>query len=368
MPPSTPSQDILSDCRFCSQVSQANGEDPIGSADPFDYFLVMEVKQPWPVKLFQESPMLQPLMSLVKNLILDHGVRLKPIAIAPDPDYSQPGHTRILKFSRPSGAFAQFDRQEFLVPDAEATALATALLQQLMKESVDLTRFHPYQQSTTPIRDLLICTHAQVDAACGKFGIPLYRTLRQEYASLKDHPLRVWQATHFGGHQFAPTLVDLPQGRFWGHLEPDILDVLIRREGPVSKLSPFYRGWSGLSKFEQIAEREVWMQEGWEWLTYPVKGQILTQDTGGFRTHLYNLLRLVPSKLIQFLLKQRSASAATWAKVRLEFMAPDQEQIQAYEARVEISGAVMSASKSGNDMEIKPVRQYRVSQLAKVQS
>jgi hypothetical protein len=368
MPSSKTSQDILSDCRFCSQVSKANGEDPIGSADPCDYFLVMEVKQPWPVKLFQESPVLQPLMALIRDLILEHGVRLKPIAIAPDLEYSQVGYTRILHFSRPSGAFAQFDRREFWVPDADVIPLATLLLKQLLQESVDLSQFQAYQQSTNHLRDILICTHAQVDAACGKFGIPLYRTLRQNYAAVEHYQLRVWQATHFGGHQFAPTLVDLPQGRFWGHLEPDILDPLIRQEGPVSKLRPFYRGWSGLSKFEQIAEREIWMQEGWQWLNYQVSSQMLAQDKGGFKTYLYHLLQWLPSKRIQFLLKQRLTSAITWAEVRLEFMAPNTEQVQAYEVRVEAAGAVMSASQSQKKMEIKSVHQYRVSQLTKVQS
>ncbi len=43
-----------------------------------------------------------------------------------------------------------------------------------------------------------------------------------------------------------------------------MLDLLVHRNGPVADLHPFYRGWCGLKQFEQIAEREIWMQEGWQ--------------------------------------------------------------------------------------------------------
>ena len=35
--------------------------------------------------------------------------------------------------------------------------------------------------------------------------------------------LRVWQSAHFGGHRFAPTLIDLPIGHLWGHLDEEKL-------------------------------------------------------------------------------------------------------------------------------------------------
>ena len=39
-------QDALVDCRFCSLVSKANGEDPIGTAGTADHWLVVEFAQP----------------------------------------------------------------------------------------------------------------------------------------------------------------------------------------------------------------------------------------------------------------------------------------------------------------------------------
>lgn len=44
------------DCRFCSVVSKANGEDPIGTAATADHWLITEIPQPWSEKLFMEDP------------------------------------------------------------------------------------------------------------------------------------------------------------------------------------------------------------------------------------------------------------------------------------------------------------------------
>ena len=38
---------VQADCRFCSTVSKANGHDPIGSALPYDQWLIIEIPQPW---------------------------------------------------------------------------------------------------------------------------------------------------------------------------------------------------------------------------------------------------------------------------------------------------------------------------------
>ncbi len=248
------------DCRFCSLVSQANGEDPIGTAGTCDHWLIIEISQPWPQEIFEKNPTTRALIGLFQELVFNHGIKLKPILIAPDREYSHPEFTRVFYYYRPAKLFSQFEKQEFIVPETKATALVefivpetkatalvTAIFQQLMQQPNDLSEFQQYQQQTSDIRELMVCTHAQVDLACGRFGTPIYRQLRKKYANEK---LRVWQTTHFGGHQFAPTLIDLPQGCFWGHLKPDVLDLLVQRNGSVFGLRQYYRGWTGLSKLE----------------------------------------------------------------------------------------------------------------------
>jgi hypothetical protein len=332
---------LTTNCRFCSLVSKANGEDPIGTAGTCDYWLIIEVLQPWPQEIFEENPTIRSLIPLFQELVSNHGIKLKPILIAPDREYSYAGFTRVLYYYRPAKLFSQFEKQEFIVPETKATALVTAIFQQLMQQPNDLSEFQQYQQQTSDIRELMVCTHAQVDLACGRFGTPIYRQLRKKYAPASNGKLRVWQTTHFGGHQFAPTLIDLPQGCLWGHLEPDVLDLLVQRNGSVFGLRQYYRGWTGLSEFEQIAEREIWMQSGWSWLDYLKAGKVLAME------------------------EVTQGNNPNWAEVRIDFV--DGSTTGAYEARIEGCGEVMSALNSAKQMEFKAVKQYRVSHLVKVE-
>jgi hypothetical protein len=322
-------------CRFCSEISQANGEDPIGSAIAVEQYLIIEAPQPWPVEIWIEpEPMPQGVLDAL-SFVWEHGRTIRQLAIAPDQDYSIPGYKHVFHYRRPAGVFAEYDKQEFIVPDAEIGALALALI----KEPGKLPDFEQYRQKSNHIRELLVCNHGNVDAACSKFGYPLYKKLRSEYAAITNSNLRVWRCSHFGGHQFAPTLVDLPQGRYYGHLKPEILDLLVWNHGSVKELYPYYRGWGGLSKFGQIVEREIWMQAGWNWLEYQKSGQVIAHDQ----------------------INQE------WADVRIDFTTPDGSKSGAYEAKVEVSGYVMTAFSSGENEPLEKIKQYRVSHLVEVE-
>lgn len=336
-------QFLTTDCRFCSLVSKANGEDPIGTAGTCDYWLIMEIPQPWSQNIFEENPTLKSLLGLFQELVFQHGIKLKPILIAPDREYSDVGFTRVFYYYRPAKLFSRFEKQEFIVPENKVVALVTAIFKQLMQQPNNVPEFTQYQQQTSHIRELMICTHTQVDLACGRFGTPIYRKLRKEYAPASNGKLRVWQTTHFGGHQFAPTLIDLPQGCLWGHLEPDVLDLLVHRNGSVSGLREYYRGWTGLSEFEQIAERKIWMEFRWSWLNYLKAGKLLAME------------------------EVAEGQKADWAEVRIDFATTDSSTTGAYEARIEVCDEVMSAFNSAKEMELEVVKLYHVTRLVKVE-
>jgi hypothetical protein len=349
----------LADCRFCSIVSKANGEDPIGSAPDAQHWLVVELPQPWSAQVFQEDPAVQPVFALIKKLVL-RGIKLRPIAIAPDRQYSQPGYRRILYYRRSADVFYEFELLEYLVPEPEAMALAIALLRSLEKRQYAsaLTPFEPYRQQSQT-RDLLICTHGNVDAACARFGFPIYEQLRRDYGSDR---LRVWRCTHFGGHQYAPTLVDLPSGRYWGHVEPGMLDALVYQRGTPTDLYPYYRGWAGLGKFEQILEREIWMREGWDWLDYGKQGRVIQLGEPWLKTLLRNLLRWLPSGRLRLFL-EHSQHDAKWAIVQIAYQSEDGKISGVYQGRVAIKGQIMTAIRSTKKMDLVPVNQYQVSDL-----
>ncbi len=358
---------LFETCQYCSQVSKHNGEDPIGTAGTADHWLIFELPQPWRKGMFETDPLINQMIPLIKKLFFWRGILVRPIAIAPDCEYSDPHVVRAIHYWRPRKYFAQYSKHEYLVPREQGDQLAIALLHNLLQQNNDLQAFEQYLQASQLIRDLLICTHTQVDLACGRFGTPLYRQLRKDYGHIEH--LRIWQSTHFGGHQFAPTLLDLPLGQFWGHLDPDILDVLISRAGPLETLRPYYRGWAGLSKFEQIAEREIWMRIGWDWQHVPKTGRIQSKSLTGLRKILYPILRYVPLKILQLWLEQWTSNAA-WVDVEISYQESQTSNIGRYVIRIMKDNIVTSARKSApsreDSVEIVPIQQFKVGRVEKI--
>jgi hypothetical protein len=380
-----PTPDRLTDCRFCSEISKANGEDLLGTAGTADYWLVIERPQPWTEATFKENPKIAPLLQLFKQLFMKHGILMRPILIAPDLTYSQGGETRIIYYARSQPQFNQFEKQEYIVPEPDFPRLVTAILKQLMQQPNELEAFKAYRQDTRHIREILVCTHGNVDTACARFGFPIYETLRKNYAKNDDgkndagnngeqsqhnsptSPLRVWRCSHFGGHKFAPTLIDLPSGRYWGHVQSETLDPLVHQTGDVKSLRPHYRGWAGLGKFEQIAEGEIWMAEGWDWLAYRKSGRTVRKGLTGLKRWVYPIVHWIPLKRVQVFLEQWT-SQATWAEVEIDFSSPDGRIAGTYRARIEAIESVVTAAaspKSGEAMVLQPVPQYRVQSLVK---
>ncbi|MEM7552934.1 MAG: sucrase ferredoxin [Cyanobacteria bacterium P01_A01_bin.84] len=366
----------IDDCRYCSVISKANGEDPLGTAEFYHHWFIFEVPRPWGDALWDYPP-LEYLMKISSKLILQKGEIIKVVMVAPDKEYSQEGETRVIHYYHPKRKFAEFEKQEYILPNLDKVI---SLLDAILYHPKKLDKFNIYSQNTKHIREMIVCTHTKVDLACGRFGTPIYRKLRQDYASKANGNIRVWQSSHFGGHQFAPTLIDLPTGRLWGHLDDDILDSLIwhhdsGQEQLLKQLRPYYRGWTGWGKWLQITEGEIWLNEsllgkGCEWLNYYKKGQIIEVGGIGIKKYLVSILNtilnFIPSQRIQIIC-DRLIKKATWVKVRIKFTAPDGSRSGEYRAKVIENGKVMSAKDSAssrNDkLHLKPVKQYQVTNL-----
>ncbi|MFP4008834.1 MAG: sucrase ferredoxin [Spirulinaceae cyanobacterium] len=319
-------------CRFCCETSQQNGEDTLGTLFPFDSWCIIEAKQPWKYKIWMEAnPIPQTVLDLFREIHQAQKIKLRQLAIAPDPEYSRPNYTRILHYSRPSQFFAQYDKKDYLIPSEWVAELILALY----KQPKQLAKFDQYRQDTDKTREILVCTHGNVDAACARFGYPIYKQLRQDHTT--PH-LRVWRCSHFGGHQFAPTLVDMPSGRSWGHLKPEILPQIINRQGNISELRPFYRGHFGLPPFAQMVEGEIWLQKGWEWYDYAKAGQVLEVNED-------------QTKVI----------------VQIDFTSPDLQQQGRYHAVLQQTQTVMTQYQT-EDATLTPVPQYQVSELKRVEA
>ncbi|KPQ36593.1 MAG: Uncharacterized protein conserved in bacteria containing thioredoxin-like domain [Phormidesmis priestleyi Ana] len=364
------SQPLDQPCRYCSETSRANGEDPIGTAVTAKLWLFIEVPQPWAKNPWgnESADLLELFQQIERDPQLWRELRI--LAIAPDKTASTKGDRHVFFYRLPKGAACAYTQQHYHVPISALCALVRSLIWPSVQLAVPAPfrppdpsqpdPFKPYLQPA-PSRTFFVCTHTSYDTACGRFGTPIYRTIKKRYAQAN---LSVWQTTHFGGHHFAPTLIDFPTGQFWGHLVPEVLDTLVYRQGDVTQLQQFYRGWSGFEPWAQIAERSLWMRQGWNWLTTPRSAQFIRQDPGRFTHRLARwILSWIPTNKAQVLLKKLTKKL-TWAEVEITWEATDQPRKSPspsrYRARVKMSHEVVSQMRSGTTAPLTRVPQYRV--------
>lgn len=97
---------------------------------------------------------------------------------------------------------------------------------------------------------IAVCTHGVRDRCCALYGGAMFDALRGAAGGAVD----VREASHLGGDRFAPTVLALPSGHMYGHLEPDDAPALIdaAHGGPV--LRSRFRGSLWLDPLEQLAE------------------------------------------------------------------------------------------------------------------
>lgn len=157
--------------------------------------------------------------------------------------------------------------------------------------------------------------------------------------SIASDTVRVWRVNHFGGHVFAPTLLDMPKGDSWAFVDEDVADSIATRSGDLDDVTRRYRGWSGCdTRFAEAAERAVWQREGWAWQAYDKQ------------THTYNI---------------EETRQPTFADVRIEYTSSDGATRGVYEAHVVIEKHIATIPSTGSaDEHAYP--QYRVTDIERV--
>ena len=256
----------------------------IGTAVPADTFILLETPQPWDKPALLSPGVPESVRQAIKPW-LEAGARVHLIANGQTLNQSQ---RRILIFQRPGNAHpvqdnplvGKYKSWEILV-DTPAE-MAPALDAFLQGKPVG------QMSSLAGQRHLMVCTHASHNECCGIYGYPFYKdaiaTIQTLGLAHKVHP---WQISHIGGHRFAPTLIDFPQGRYYGNLDQEALLCLLKQQGDIEPLLSTYRGWSLLPKPLQILEVELLRRHQWDWLQGRVAGRLLNQDKGRTRVELW---------------------------------------------------------------------------------
>jgi hypothetical protein len=226
---------------YCSIISQEAGEPLYGTASPVKVWFLLEYNRPWGAKATEENELpteiqhwLQQQMKEVEN-----------------------GRLQFIRQQTPPGGITFF----VLVTHETSPRLYRFRLESYADlVGLDIpgivagqTAFHAYLDHSLVY---LVCTNARRDRCCGVFGAALYRPLS---ALL---PGQVWQTTHLGGHRFAPTLLTVPDGVYYGRISPDNLPQFITTTQQGQLYLPGYRGRTCYSEPVQAAEYYLRQQTG----------------------------------------------------------------------------------------------------------
>jgi (2Fe-2S) ferredoxin len=83
----------------------------------------------------------------------------------------------------------------------------------LLAAAAAMTEPVPATGTREPI--ILVCTHGIHDTCCAIRGRPVAAALSEVW------PDQVWECSHVGGDRFAPNVVVLPDGYYYGNVDPD---------------------------------------------------------------------------------------------------------------------------------------------------
>jgi hypothetical protein len=252
---------------FCAESSRQAGEDAIGNALDYDLYILVECPTPWMSDEFESRFVPNNLRDLVgefeeqydKNFLLIYNEGIK-----------QNNCTRVIIFSKEEGFLTGYNKQEFHFSEIEQ--VAPFIREYLAGDRLSAV---PIENST---RDILVCTHGSHDKCCAKYGEPFYRQALAIVSELSLEGIRIWRSSHFGGHRFAPTAIDFPEGRYYGRLDRASFTLILTQTGNIQGLKNIYRGWGLLPPPIQVLERELIFIYGWDWFKYKVSGRIIEQN------------------------------------------------------------------------------------------
>lgn len=264
------------DTFFCAEESRQAGEDPIGTADTYPIYVLLECPTPWTETAINSKFIPDNLRTLYKELAqTELSVRL--LLIYNERLY-QKGYTKCIIYKKSQDLSKKYIKQEFEVPHIQD--IAPVLKQYFVDETISSEIIE------TETRDILVCTHGSNDKCCAKYGNPFYRQALATVADLSLSHVRIWQVSHFGGHRFAPTVIDFPEARYYARLDKNSFISILTQTGNTQCLNQCfknnYRGWGMLPEPAQVLERELILLYGWDWFNYKlINYHVLAQNETG---------------------------------------------------------------------------------------
>jgi GNAT superfamily N-acetyltransferase len=260
---------------LCAAGARRVGEPRSGTASRVDLWLVLEVPAAWAGEI-EETIDRDPVLARVLRPVLQAVPRSRALFI------KGPGR-------RPRATTAFYVA---VTDEAEPRLYHFELGSDLALAEIDLfgvlAEEEQYEAFREPSPLFLVCTHGAHDRCCAKFGFPLFCELVQR------HPGRVWQCSHVGGDRFAANLVCLPDGGYYGHVEPEEAEAILEGAAAGRLHPPCWRGRSCYGPPVQAAEqllREVedeWSLAAYRLQTHRREGSVIVaafREASGERQH-----------------------------------------------------------------------------------
>jgi hypothetical protein len=221
-----------------------------GTAARATFFVALEQSGPWGRDAATESHLPAAVGSSLSKACADRGGRLSLIRRpGRHADDAHPvDHTAYLAWAGPDPWLLRTTVTDpAALLDVDFEALARGDRDAVLATAVGAVAAEPI---------LLVCTNGRRDVCCAVRGRPV------ALDAAKAHPGRVWEASHTGGHRFAPTGVLLPHGATLARLDAVLSGAVLDSAGdghlPTGVLGPRHdRGRSALTAPEQAAESHV---------------------------------------------------------------------------------------------------------------
>jgi hypothetical protein len=185
----------------CAAASLAREEPLAGTASTVRAFLLVENAGPWGVDAMRDARMPPEVRDTLRERA--HHARVRALLVRRHRGADKVLGTRVFAaYADPAAPWMEtttVQRPEELL-DLDLEALGRG-------ESPGLT---PTDQ---PV--FAVCTHGRHDACCAERGRPTMRALA------RSRPVESWEVSHIGGDRFAANLLVLPDGLYYGRVEPE---------------------------------------------------------------------------------------------------------------------------------------------------
>ncbi len=220
----------------CAPDAEARGEPLVGTASRVQRWLVVEQPGPWGREALAQSRLDHRVAAALDDSARRHRVRVLLARRVGD----RPRGTRRV-FLAHSG------RERWWIEQVDVPAERP---EALLDIDLGLLAFPdpPGIGSRGPAGLGLVCTNGRHDPCCADRGRPVVRALAA--AGTAD----VWESSHVGGDRFAANLVCLPEGVYYGRVDPGRAAGLLasHRAGRID--IDHYRGRSCLPPLVQAAD------------------------------------------------------------------------------------------------------------------